>query len=189
MAVSRIHGMHQLRIQQVSKHFQTFGVSQQKWLSSMKDLSYEVTFEVTDSDGATTNKTITVTVEDEEATDPPAEDPDKLVILAEDVTITKGETFDDLECITATDHKGNDITDAIKVVEETIDTDTIGSYDVTYEVTDSDEQTATKTITVTVVEKNDEKEEPSTPDTGGDDSGSSDKNDGSKQQQICIHGY
>lgn len=74
------------------------------------------------------------------------------VIIAEDKTIVQGTKFNYKEGVTATDNEDGPLTDKIEVVEETVKIDTVGSYQVTYQVTDKNNTTTTKTITVTVTE-------------------------------------
>ena len=109
---------------------------------------YEVTYKVTDSQGATRRKTITVTVNPkmEVLNEAPTID-------AADKTITVGDTFDPKAGVTAKDAEDGDLTDKIEVVKNTVDTKKAGEYEVTYKVTDSDGATRTKTIKVTVKEK------------------------------------
>ena len=109
---------------------------------------YEVTYKVTDSDGATRTKTIAVTVNPkmEVLNEAPT-------INAADKTITVGDTFDTKAGVTAKDAEDGDLTDKIEVVKNTVDTKKAGEYEVTYKVTDSDGATRTKTIKITVKEK------------------------------------
>lgn len=84
------------------------------------------------------------------------------VINAKDVTLTVGDKFDALKDVTASDKEDKDLTKSIKVVLNKVDTTKAGAYLVTYEVSDSQGATATKTITVTVKDKvieEDKKEE------------------------------
>ncbi|MFR8980259.1 immunoglobulin-like domain-containing protein [Catenibacterium sp.] len=109
---------------------------------------YEVTYKVTDNQGATCTKTIAVTV------NPKMEVLNKApTIDAADKTITVGDTFDPKAGVTAKDAEDGDLTDKIEVVKNTVDTKKAGKYEVTYKVTDSDGATRTKTIKVTVKEK------------------------------------
>ena len=109
---------------------------------------YEVTYKVTDRKGATSRKTIIVTVN-------PKMEPINAapVINATDKTLTVGDTFDPKAGVTAKDAEDGDLTDKIEVVKNTVDTKKAGKYEVTYKVTDSDGATRTKTIKVTVKEK------------------------------------
>lgn len=109
---------------------------------------YEVTYKVTDNQGATRTKTITVTVNPkmEVLNEAPTID-------AADKTITVGDTFDPKAGVTAKDAEDGDLTNKIEVVKNTVDTKKAGEYEVTYKVIDSDGATRTKTIKVTVKEK------------------------------------
>ncbi|MBC1650160.1 DUF5011 domain-containing protein [Listeria booriae] len=102
--------------------------------------TYHVTYSVTDSDGNTTTKTITVTVTSNDAP----------VIVASDQTIKKGRAFDVMAGVSASDLEDGDVTGGITVTANDVDTNTVGTYHVTYSVTDSDGNTTTKTITVTI---------------------------------------
>ena len=74
------------------------------------------------------------------------------IITASNKTIVQGTKFDYKAGVTATDNEDGPLTDKIEVVEETVKIDTVGSYQVTYRVTDKNNVTTTKTITVTVTE-------------------------------------
>ncbi|MBC2036918.1 LPXTG cell wall anchor domain-containing protein [Listeria booriae] len=102
--------------------------------------TYHVTYSVTDSDGNTTTKTITVTVTSNDAP----------VIVASDQTIKKGKAFDVMAGVSASDLEDGDVTGGITVTANDVDMNTVGTYHVTYSVTDSDGNTTTKTITVTI---------------------------------------
>ena len=109
---------------------------------------YEVTYKVTDTQGASFTKSITVTV------NPKMEILNEApTINAADKTITMGDTFDPKAGVTAKDAEDGDLTDKIAVLKNTVDTKKAGEYEVTYKVTDSDGATRTKTIKVTVKEK------------------------------------
>ncbi|KMT63380.1 immunoglobulin-like domain-containing protein [Paenilisteria newyorkensis] len=75
---------------------------------------------------------------------------EKPVITASDKTIKIGDTFNALTGVTATDKEDGSLTADIKVVTNTVDTTKAGVYSVEYSVTDSDKNTTTKTIKVTV---------------------------------------
>ncbi|WP_208611156.1 MULTISPECIES: immunoglobulin-like domain-containing protein [Listeria] len=102
--------------------------------------TYQVTYKVTDSDGNEATKTITVTVTTN----------DSPVITAADKTLKVGDAFDPKTGVTASDTEDGDLTSAIEVAANNVDTTKAGTYQVTYKVTDSDGNEATKTITVTV---------------------------------------
>lgn len=106
-----------------------------------KEGVYHVVYSVTDSQGATTTKTITVTVN-------PA--PNKApVIIANDVSLQVGDTFNPLDYVLATDEEDGDAD--IKVIKNTVDTQKPGTYEVVYQATDSQGLSINKTITVTVI--------------------------------------
>lgn len=71
-------------------------------------------------------------------------------ISASDKTITIGDKFDPMKDVTANDNEDGDLTSKIKVIRNAIDTKKAGTYEVTYQVTDSQGATATKTVKVTV---------------------------------------
>lgn len=106
---------------------------------------YEVTYKVTDRKGATSRKTIIVTVN-------PKMEPINAapVINATDKTLTVGDAFDPKADVTAEDVEDGDLTGKIEVLKNEVDTTKAGKYEVTYKVTDSKGASRTKTITVTV---------------------------------------
>ena len=109
---------------------------------------YEVTYKVTDSKGASTVKTIYVTV------NPKMEGLNQIpVINAEDKTLTVGDSFDPLKDVTATDKEDGDITKEIEILNNEVDINKAGDYEVTYKVTDSQGASTVKTIKVTVKAK------------------------------------
>ncbi len=103
--------------------------------------TYNVTYKVTDSNNTSTTKTITVTVTANK----------KPTITATDKTVTQKTTFNPLEGVTAKDTEDGNLTSKIKVISNNVDINTLGTYEVTYEVTDSFNQKVTKKIVVTVV--------------------------------------
>lgn len=106
---------------------------------------YDVTYKVTDTQGASYTTTIKVTV------NPKAADLNACpVINATDKTLTVDDEFDPLADVTAEDEEDGDITDKIEILENEVDTTKAGKYEVTYKVTDSKGASRTKTITVTV---------------------------------------
>ena len=68
-----------------------------------------------------------------------------------DVTIKKGQVYNPLAGITATDKEDGDLTSKIKV-QGTVDTSKVGSYTLTYTVADSTGLTATQTAIVKVID-------------------------------------
>ncbi|MBC2159783.1 DUF5011 domain-containing protein [Listeria booriae] len=102
--------------------------------------TYSVTYEVTDTDGNTAQKTVTVTVTSN----------DMPTITASDKTLKRGTEYDPMVEVSASDKEDGDITQEVKIIENTVDTSQEGTYSVTYEVTDSDGNTTQKTISVVV---------------------------------------
>lgn len=101
--------------------------------------TYEVTYKVTDKNNQTTTKTITVTVTENK----------KPVITVEDKEVVQGRKLDELEGVSATDEEDGPV--EVKVKDNTVNLEEPGSYTITYEATDSYNQTSEKTITVTVL--------------------------------------
>ena len=154
---------------------------------------YTITYKVTDSKGATAHKTVNVHVypKTEAINHIPA-------IHAVDKTLTVGDTFDPKKDVTASDQEDGDITSSIEVLENTVDTAKAGTYTVTYKVTDNSGAFVTKTITVTVKDKEQEKQPttPTNPDKGdngdkgdkGDNASADTKKDTSKTGQAVKTG-
>lgn len=92
-------------------------------------------------------------------------------INASDKTLTVGDTFEALDCVTASDKEDGDITKKVEVLSNNVDTSKAGTYTVIYKVTDSKGASSTKTITVTVKAKDtqnpttDDNKKPSATDT------------------------
>ena len=106
---------------------------------------YDVTYKVTDTQGASYTTTIKVTV------NPKAADLNACpVIQATDKTLTVGDEFDPLADVTATDEEDGDLTGKIKILNNEVDMTKPGKYEVTYKVTDNGGASYVKTITVTV---------------------------------------
>ena len=74
------------------------------------------------------------------------------VIKANDLKISKYASFDPKKGITVTDAEDGNLIDRLQITKNNVDTKKAGTYQVTYQVTDNNNQTTTKTITVTVVE-------------------------------------
>ncbi|SCI95797.1 Internalin-A precursor [uncultured Clostridium sp.] len=106
---------------------------------------YELTYTVTDKDGNTTTvkRIVIVNMKWVDINSVPK-------INARDKTIKVGEKFNPMEGVTATDKEDGNITNKIKVIEDTVNTNKVGTYKVVYEVTDSQGAKVTKTITVNV---------------------------------------
>lgn len=103
---------------------------------------YTLTYMVTDTSGATDTETRKVTVIANE----------KPVINAINLTVYKGQTFNYLNGVTATDKEDGNVTSSLTYTG-TVDMTTIGTYEVTYSAKDLDNQTSSKTVTITVEEK------------------------------------
>ena len=117
-------------------------------VDTTKSGKYEVTYKVTDNQGASRTKTITVTVNPK--IEPLNEAP---TIDVTDKEITVGDKFDPKDGVTAKDKEDGNLTDKIEILKNTVDPSKPGVYEVTYKVTDSKGASCTKTIKVTVKEK------------------------------------
>lgn len=76
------------------------------------------------------------------------------VISAKDLSISSGSSFDPKKNVSAYDAFDGDLTSKIVVTENNVNSKAVGTYHVTYEVTDSENHKATKTITVNVLSSN-----------------------------------
>ncbi|MDY5913400.1 MAG: DUF5011 domain-containing protein [Inconstantimicrobium porci] len=72
-------------------------------------------------------------------------------IIAMDRIVKLGDTFDPLKGVMALDKEDGNLTDKIQVTKNTVDTSKVGKYKVEYKVTDSQGESAVKTISVTVL--------------------------------------
>lgn len=102
---------------------------------------YSVTYKATNDSDISTTKTIKVTVIANQ----------KPVINASNITKYIDDSFDPLEGVSATDKEDGELTNII--VEGNVDTSSVGEYLITYKVKDLDNQETTKSITVTVEER------------------------------------
>jgi len=104
--------------------------------------TYEVTYTVVDSDGNTTvaNRTIEVSLGDA---------PVITLIGDASISLTQGDTYTE-QGATASDTEDGDISSAIVIGGDTVDTNTPGTYAVTYTVTDSDGNTTVITRNIEV---------------------------------------
>ena len=111
--------------------------------------TYHITYKVTDKNGISTEKTITVIVKQNTSDLNSAP-----TISANDVTLNVGDTFDPLANVTAMDKEDGTITlTKDNIIANDVDTSKAGTYHVTYKVTDKNGASTEKTITVTVKEK------------------------------------
>lgn len=107
---------------------------------------YHVKFEARDQYGKKHTKTIQVEVV---YNVPP-------IIIADNKSFFENELSKEqwkeeiLKDVTAFDSEDGDITNSIEIVEDNVDLNTPGSYDVTYSVTDSNGKTTKKTIDITI---------------------------------------
>lgn len=106
---------------------------------------YQITYSVTDNDNATTTKTINVVVKAN----------NKPEISADDIEITVGGAFKELDGVTAKDLEDGNLTSKIKVTSNNVNTKVIGDYKVIYEVTDNNGGKTIKERKVSVVRDND----------------------------------
>nr|WP_271000920.1 immunoglobulin-like domain-containing protein [Listeria seeligeri] len=102
----------------------------------------KVTYKVTDSDGNISDTFIRTVIVIEAPT----------ISGDSETRLNPNADFDPMSTIQATDKEDGDITSNVKVTDNPVDTLTPGSYEVTYEVTDSDGNKATFTRTVIVTE-------------------------------------
>ncbi|MBC1353679.1 DUF5011 domain-containing protein [Listeria innocua] len=105
--------------------------------------TYHVTYVVEDSAGAVVEKTVVITVK-EENTAP------EIQTNMETINLTVGANPDWKVGVTASDQEDGDITNAITVNATDVNLEVPGNYIVIYQVTDSDGLTTTKEVSVTV---------------------------------------
>ncbi|WP_407270178.1 immunoglobulin-like domain-containing protein [Radiobacillus sp. PE A8.2] len=108
--------------------------------------TYEVTYTVTDSSGNT--ETVKRTVKVVDTTDPVIE-----LNGSNSMTVEVNETYEEPGAM-ATDNNYGDLTEDIDISGE-VDTSTVGTYEITYTVTDSSDNTMTVKRTVEVVDTTD----------------------------------
>lgn len=111
--------------------------------------TYTITYTATDSAGASVS--VTRTVEVVANSEPQNSEPQILLNGSDRVQLPLGGTYEEAGA-SATDAEDGDLTDHIEI-SSTVDVDTIGSYEVTYSVTDADGTSATVTRTVEVVQQ------------------------------------
>lgn len=105
---------------------------------------YEIVYRVTDHEGQTetVNRLVTVGT--------PVIGNQSPVINAEDRIIGKGNDFDPFEGVTAQDAEDGDLTAAIEIVQNTVNINEIGIYEVTYRVQDSNGATTIVSVNIEV---------------------------------------
>ncbi len=113
-------------------------------IDNTKDGTQSTKITATDSSGNTTTKTLNVKVGDISAP--------KLTLSKSSVSIKQGASFTAKNYLqSAVDNKDGDITSKVKI-SGSVNTKNPGKYTVTYSLSDNAGNTATKTLTVTVVE-------------------------------------
>ncbi|WP_195988795.1 immunoglobulin-like domain-containing protein [Clostridium sp. D53t1_180928_C8] len=123
-----------------------------KVVENMVDINsigkYSVTFEVIDSAGLKSSKSINVKV------DKAAVEVNKAPKISASNKVIKSESkFNPYSEVTASDYEDGDITDKVKVIYNNLNTNVTGLYRIIYEVTDSGGYKVTKTIYVNVIPK------------------------------------
>ncbi|MBC1501875.1 DUF5011 domain-containing protein [Listeria weihenstephanensis] len=103
--------------------------------------TYTVTYSVKNNAGFTAVATRTVTVQ-KKVTIPK--------ITAPDITLYVGDTFSPMQGVKAMDEQDGDITAKVKITSNTVDTNEVGTYKVTYSVINSSGKSTSVTRTVTV---------------------------------------
>ncbi|MBC1574017.1 DUF5011 domain-containing protein [Listeria booriae] len=103
--------------------------------------TYTVTYSVTDSSGMSATAIRTVTVK-KAGTKP--------TITAPNLTLNVGDTFNSMQGVSAYDQEDGDITSKVIVTSNNVNTAVVGTYTVSYKVTDSSGMSATATRQVTV---------------------------------------
>ena len=77
----------------------------------------------------------------------------KAQIYAEDIVVTQGDNFNELDFVAATDIDGTDITKKVTVVSSNVNLDKPGKYTIIYKVEGSNDYFTEKEIKVTVIKK------------------------------------
>lgn len=147
--------------------------------NTIKAGAYTVIYSVSDSQGASSTKTVSVVV------NPKMESINQIPIIhAKDKTVSVGDVFEVMQDVTAEDVEDGDVTGNLRVLENNVPMDDNGKitkaglFTITYQVTDSKGASSTKTITVTVNENTNN--QPSKPEDGKNSS--NDKENSSTQK-------
>lgn len=147
--------------------------------NTIKAGAYTVIYSVSDSQGASSTKTVSVVV------NPKMESINQISIIhAKDKTVSVGDVFEVMQDVTAEDLEDGDVTGNLRVLENNVPMDDNGKitkaglFTITYQVTDSKGASSTKTITVTVNENTNN--QPSKPEDGKNSS--NDKGNSSTQK-------
>lgn len=147
--------------------------------NTIKAGAYTVIYSVSDSQGASSTKTVSVVV------NPKMESINQIPIIhAKDKTVSVGDVFEVMQDVTAEDLEDGDVTGNLRVLENNVPMDDNGKitkaglFTITYQVTDSKGASSTKTITVTVNENTNN--QPSKPEDGKNSS--NDKENSSTQK-------
>ena len=115
-------------------------------VDNKKPGSYKVTYTATDKEGESTNLDVNVIVEEvQQSVSNPV-----MNITNKNIQIRQGDKFDPLAGVTATDYQGRKLT---VNVTGTYDLEVVGSYVLTYTVTDTYGNTITDTATLEVVKQ------------------------------------
>ena len=115
-------------------------------VNNKKPGSYKVTYTATDKEGESTNLDVNVIVEEvQQSVSNPV-----MNITNKNIQIRQGDKFDPLAGVTATDYQGRKLT---VNVTGSYDVEVVGSYVLTYTVTDTYGNTITDTATLEVVKQ------------------------------------
>ncbi|MBW8381356.1 MAG: DUF5011 domain-containing protein [Youngiibacter sp.] len=138
-------------IDQSSTHFEAYDLEDGDiwesiiWDKSAVDINtagtYPIMLSVTDSDGNMAEATCYVTIKDYSYPE----------LEVYDYSIIIGSDYDPLNYAYAWDQKDGEISYLVEVLENNVDINTLGTYTVTYSVTNSQEKTTTKTVNVEVI--------------------------------------
>ena len=111
--------------------------------------TYKITYKVTDSKGATTAKQATVKVKQPQMT---LNEAPQLEVADKEITVGETLNLKDL-IISAKDKEDGDLKDKVEINKGEFNNNKVGTYKITYKVTDSKGAVATKQATVKVKEK------------------------------------